>query len=156
VRHVVSWLGWWVFGFVLWLLYAGTIARLELLAGAAAAAVGATAAELVRSQGVLRFALPGRRLLRVWRIPGDLLREYAIVLGALARALLRGKRTPGRFQENPYDAGPTTTLAGAGWRALATVGGTISPNTIVIDVDPERDVILVHDLVPDKAKPEPL
>ena len=40
----------------------------------------------------------------------------------------------------------TTTRAAAGRRALAESLGSLAPNTIVIGVDPERKLLLVHQL----------
>ena len=52
MRRVAAWLAWFAGLLVLWLLLVGAIQDVEQIAGLVAAAIGATAAEVVRSQGL--------------------------------------------------------------------------------------------------------
>jgi multisubunit Na+/H+ antiporter MnhE subunit len=148
MRRAVSWLSWWVALFVLWLLYVGTIDRLELVAGAAAAAIGATAAEVVRSQGLLGCSLELREAAPVWRIVYRLPFEFGLLVEGLWRALVLRRRVRGRFRTVSYGTG--------GSEALVTLAGTITPNTIVVDVDRGRKRFLLHDLLPEHGREQPL
>jgi hypothetical protein len=55
----------------------------------------------------------------------------------------------------PFDAGPKTTPSGAAYRAWTTLLGGYSPNASVIDIDVERNLVLLHDLVPWRRSEEP-
>ena len=135
-----AWLLAWVALFALWLALVGTLDRLDVVAGSVAAAVAATAAVLVRAQGLPR-ASAGAHVLRyaghaLARVPGDTAR----VLGPLARG-----RTPnGAFRVVALPPGDWRTR---GPRGVAALIGSLAPNTIVVDVDGERRQALVHDLV---------
>jgi multisubunit Na+/H+ antiporter MnhE subunit len=135
-----------LFGF--WVLLVGTGAWLELLAGACASAVAATAHSVARRKGDPRARVGLRELARAGGVPWDSLVELRVVLGSL-----RGGRPHGAFRSIAVAArgrGARPT----GRRALATVAGTVPPNTIVVDVDPKTGAALVHDLDPRRARTE--
>ena len=121
MRRVAAWLSWFAGLLVLWLLLVGTVQYVERIAGLCAAAVGATGAEIVRSQGLLRFHVEWRRLRHVWRPLLRVVPEFAIVLAALVR------RPHGTFRL----WGGTALLIGllpCGWRSrCARAGSTPSP-----------------------------
>jgi hypothetical protein len=62
-RRVVVWLVWWALLMAFWVILDYSTERNELLAGAAAAALGAFLAELVTYQAAARFRLRARWLL---------------------------------------------------------------------------------------------
>jgi multisubunit Na+/H+ antiporter MnhE subunit len=146
---------WWVALFGLWVLLVGTKDELELLAGACAAVLGVVAVEAVRSQGLLRFEFRKSWLVSALKPLARVLPDYVIVLRVLVGALRRRGRTRGAFRAVPFDAGGDTPL-GAGRRAFVTAAGSIAPNALVVDVDRERNLLLVHELDPAKAPDTPL
>lgn len=110
--------------------------------------LGGVAYEAAREQGFAEVSLPLlalRRLPRALaRVPGDLLR---LTLMALAQLLdPRGGR--GVLRAVPFRHGADEGRRAAGRRALAEAVGSVSPNTIVIGIDVERDLMLVHQLRP--------
>jgi hypothetical protein len=113
----------------------------ELVAAVLVGALGATAAAIVRHgrEVVLRprAADVVAELRHALSWPRDLVR--------LAAALVR--RPAGRVVETPFEA-TGTDPRDAGRRALAVAGRSLAPNTIVIAIDEERSVRLVHELVP--------
>jgi hypothetical protein len=132
--------------FGLWALLVATGDWLELLAGGCATTLAATA-QAVAGRRSGRGALVGpRELSRAARVPWQTLVELGVVL-----ASLRSGRPHGAFRTIDVPArghgAPRT-----GHRALATVAGTLPPNTIVVDLDPETGEALVHDLVPSRAR----
>jgi multisubunit Na+/H+ antiporter MnhE subunit len=162
-RHpgvVRAWLVWWALLTALWLALVDTVVVPELVAGAVGAAIAATGAVLVR----------GRRqvLLRpraAW-LPGALreIARFGPDLVPLATALWRrGVRRAdehGRLLEVPYGAVADDDPEAAAHRALTEAVGSIAPNTVVVDIDRERRVVLVHELVATsdpaaRAKPLP-
>jgi multisubunit Na+/H+ antiporter MnhE subunit len=149
-RHpgaVRAWLVWWVLLAALWLALVDTVAVPELVTGAVAAAIAATGAVLVRSQRLLllrpraawlRHA--GRPLLRVGLDLGPLLR-------ALWRRGIRRRDEHGVLVELPYAAVAQEPRAAA-HRVFTETLGSLAPNTIVVGIDRERRMLLVHQLVP--------
>ena len=90
--HAAYWIAWYLPLVVLWLAFVDTVAIAEVVLGLVAAAVAATAAELVRAQGLVRFRLEWSWLRDLYRLPGLLLAQAydrAIYFDlALALALL--------------------------------------------------------------------
>lgn len=147
VRRVTVWLCWFGGLFVLWLLLVGNVQYAERIAGLAAAAIGATAVEVVRSQGLLRYRVERRWL---WRGARQLLRvvpDFFHVLAVLPR------RPRGAFRTVPFPAGGERDVD-HGRRAWATLTASFAPSRLVIDLDRERGEALVHDLLPRAASEE--
>ena len=139
VRRLVTWLAWALGLLVLWLLLVGTVARQEVLAGVAAAAIGATAQEVVRSLGLLRARLEWRWLRRIGR---PLLRVVPEFLGLMVALLTR---RAGTFRRLEFPTGGQRP-ADVGRRAFVTFAGSISPARLVVDADRDGGAVLVHEL----------
>jgi len=145
--HVRAWLGWWAVCAGIWLMLVDRVPLAELLLGAGVAALGATAAVLVRRerQVVLRLR-PGWALaaLRpVASLVGDLV---PLVRVLVTRGALR-RDGGGRTVELPF------AQVGEGrdetsYRVLTETLGSLGPNTIVVDVDRARGVLTAHQLDP--------
>jgi hypothetical protein len=126
-RRVKFWLAWYVPLFGLWLLFVDTLATAELVVGAIAAAIAATAADVVREQDLVRFRM------RVRWLPG-----------------LASLRRPGsvnglfRVLSFPIDQDDAT---GAARSAMVTSIASIAPNTYVVGVERGEGTVLLHQLV---------
>lgn len=81
------------------------------------------------------------------RVPWQILEEFAIVTWFLVRALGGGGVATGTFRALDWPAAGDSP-ADRGRRAVIAVAATYSPNSYVVHVDEEEDVVLVHDLVP--------
>ena len=145
-----SWTLWWLVLFGAWNVMQGAWEELEIAAGAGAAAVGATFVELARRQGLLRFAPDARSVATSGRIPWQAAREFGVLTWALALDVLRVRRIRSGWVAVPFDAGGDDAES-AGRRAVRPLVDNVTPNTIVVDVDCDRDVALKHDLVPRTA-----
>jgi hypothetical protein len=143
VGRLTVWLAWVAGLFVLWLLLVGTVQDVELVAGFVASVAGATAAEVVRSLGLLRFRVEWRWLRLGWKPLVRVVPEFFLVLAALVRG------SQGTFRELDFPVGGERA-ADAGRRAFAVVAGSLAPNRLVVDADRDGDVALVHELVPAK------
>lgn len=143
---VRSWVLWWLVLFGLWVVMEGNTEAMELAAGAGAAALAATLAEVVRRQGLLAFAPEPRWLLRAWRLPHRLLYEFALVTWALVPRFTGGP-SRARWSASPFQAGGADARS-AGNRAAALVLEDVTPNTMVAEIDREHDAALKHDLLP--------
>jgi hypothetical protein len=129
--------------------------RIDAVAGAAAAAVAAALAERGRRAARVRPRVPFGHLRRSASVPVIVLADFVIVTHALAVSLLRRRVVRGRYIARDLSAGPRTTPEGAAHRAFTVLLAGYSPNAYVVDIDPEHDVVLVHDLVPWRRSEEP-
>ena len=129
-----------------YLLLIDTTQLPELYAGAGATLLAAIAFEVSRQQGLAEAALPIRGVARAWRLITRLPIEIWVVSVTAIVQLVRPRaRARGRFRAVSFDAGgdgPGDT----GRRALAEALGSLTPNTIVVGVDPDKKLILVHQL----------
>jgi hypothetical protein len=147
VRASVAWSLGWVFSAALYLLLIDTTDLPELIVGAGAAVLAATGFELAREQAVARL---GTRLRWVTRLHRPLLKapsDIVVVSGLALRQLVRPRAVVGVFRAVPFQSGGDEALE-TGRRALAESFGSFAPNTIVIGVDPDRGVLLGHQLRP--------
>jgi multisubunit Na+/H+ antiporter MnhE subunit len=149
-RHpgaVRAWLIWWVLLAALWLALVDTVVAPELVVGAVAAAIAATGAVIVRGQRQLLL----RPRLAFVRYAGGPLRRTVTDLVPLARALwrrgVRRRDERGAVTELPYAAVAVERDA-ATHRVFTQALGSLAPNTLVVGVDADRRVLLVHQLVP--------
>jgi multisubunit Na+/H+ antiporter MnhE subunit len=132
--------------FLFWLALVGTLDPLELAAGAIAAAIAATAGQVVRAKSDLPRAASAADLLpHAWRAFARVPREFAYVAAALAR---RG-RPHGAFRTIELEAGGDWRIRGR--RGIAALIVSLPPNTFVVEVDAERGTALVHELVPQRS-----
>jgi hypothetical protein len=143
MRHVGFWLGWWIALFWLWLLISGDWNRIEIVAAACAAALGASIAEVGRSRAAVEPRVPLRWLAPLWKVPYQIVVDFGLITVALVR------RREGVFRSHPFPA----AAEGQGARALAVWAANFSPNAYVIEAGDER--VLFHDLIPNRGSEEP-
>ena len=147
LRSVRFWLGWWALFMALWLLLTSTIAGSEAIVGAGAAAIAATFAEVTRSNVSPRFHPRVRWVAHVRGLPWRIVADTALVFAALWGEVTRTKRVRGSFRAVPFHHGGEHDPRASARRALAEIGVTLTPNSVAVGVDPERDTLLVHQLV---------
>lgn len=147
VRGARFWFVAWLGSAAFWMVLTDSVRVEELLAGAVVAAVAATGAEMVRRQRVARQALRPRYALRAWRV---LLRAIPDI-GRLTRAafaqVVQRRAVRGEIVALPFGHLGDDPDAAAR-RAIALGLGSIAPNSIVVGVDPDSGLLLVHQLEP--------
>lgn len=153
MKHVLAWLVLWVGLFWLWLLLAGDWNVIEIVAAACAATVAATIGEIARTRAEVRARVPLRWVARAWNVPAMVVVDFGIVVWALARRLA-GRPVEGVFRVREFPAGGDDPVS-VGVRVWVGLAATYSPNAYVVDVDKERQLVLVHDLVPNRKSEEP-
>lgn len=141
-RGAIVFAAWWTALTALWLLALGAMTRTDLVAGLLAGAASATAVLVVRHERLFRFRFRARWLLEARAVPWQMLRDSVVVVAALVR------RPRSLWRERPFPAGDVN----AGRRAFLAWAGSLGPNTVVVDIDREREVALVHDLDPKRAR----
>jgi len=151
-----AWSAWWLALFWLWLLLVGVWNRIELIGAACAATVAATVAERVRiaAHQPLLVSLGGLRTAAT--VPMIVCADFGIMMWALLRSLLERRVVRGAFVTRSFDAGAKTTAAGRSHRAWTIWLASLSPNAYVIEIDAERDTVLLHDLITWRRSEEPV
>ncbi len=150
IRHLAWWVGAWLALFWLWLLLAGDGNQIEWIGAACAAAVAATAGELARSRARVEPRIPLRWVARAWTVPAMILVDFGILVWALLASIARRRVARGRLLAHGFPSGE-----GPGVRAWAAYAANFSPNAYVVDIDPERNLAIVHDLVPNRSSEKP-
>jgi multisubunit Na+/H+ antiporter MnhE subunit len=146
VRRATAWLGWWIVLMAFWLIADDSIALDELLAGAGAAALAAFLVELASHQASVTFGIRLAWLTSALRLPRQVLTETGIVYAALWRRITRGEEPPSGFVAEPVEYGPGTP-EGRMRRALLVGARSLAPNTFVLGIDRDRDLMIIHKLV---------
>src|SRR4051812_3716155 len=138
MRLLLVWLTWWVLLAALYLLVDDSVLAPELVVGAVAAALGASAATLVHRQRRVLLRGDVRWLRALWRPVAGLVTD----VWPLVRALPRRGGT-GAFVEVPFAAtsdGPRDTARRGG----AAAPGGLAPHTNVGGIDPRRPGLVGH------------
>jgi multisubunit Na+/H+ antiporter MnhE subunit len=151
-RRVGFWIAWYVPLVILWLAFVNTLAVAEVALGLVAAAVAATASELVRSQDLVRFRMDPRWLRGLHRLPWQVLRDCWVLAVALWRRCA-GRPVHGAFRALPFPV-ERDDARSAARRALVTGTVSLTPNTYVVGCEGDG-VILLHQLVPEPGSPIP-
>jgi multisubunit Na+/H+ antiporter MnhE subunit len=144
-------LAWWGTFVGLWLLLVGEITGSEGLAGMVAAALAATALQVVRARGPARSLPRPRCWLGVPRLSGLVLRDSGRLMVELWRSLSARRPARGVFVTMPLRAEDGEGCAA--WRAVLITALSLAPNTYVVGVDADAHTALVHRLVLRSAAP---
>lgn len=153
-RRVGAWLAWWGLAMSLWLLIDFSIALPELLVGAGVAAMTAVLAELAGYQTRTRLRMRIEWVVPALRLPQQVARDTLIVFAALWRQLVHGTAAPSGYRELPMTHGgddPESVTR----RVLAIGGKSVAPNAFVLGIDPDRDVMVIHQLVVNEGRATP-
>jgi multisubunit Na+/H+ antiporter MnhE subunit len=146
MRRALGWTCWWAVLAGFWLLLTDTTKTSELVAGAVAAALAVGSAELVEREGLVVWRPRLRWLPGLWRPPVSIVRDTGRLAVALWRRLVHRRPVQGRLRAVRFTRtgdGPEDTAA----RVLVKAAGSAAPNTFVVGVDSEHEVLLVHQLV---------
>ena len=146
-NRVAHWLVWWIALVFLWQLFVNTFAPAEVVAGLTAAAVAATAAEVVRGQGLVHFRPRARWLLRTGTLPPAVLQDSLTLARVLWRRIARREKVSGDFSTVSFESGGDDPQSAAR-RALYVAAISLTPNTYVLGIDRDENLMLVHQLVP--------
>ncbi len=155
---VACWLGSWAACAVVWMWLEDTVVLANLIDGAVAAAIGATGTTLVYAERLVGFDPRARWALRLWRPLVQFGPDLRLLASALVRALSGGRRDPGGLRAVRFiPAGSPAEISAR--CAVASTVGSFAPNTIVLGVELDRQLILVHQLHPtpgDRKSVDPL
>ena len=153
-RHVIGWCTLWFAFFWLWMLLVGEWNRYEWIAAAACSALAATIGEIARARADVRARVPLRVVAGSWSVVHQTFVDFGIITWALVLSVLRREVVRGSFRAHPFDAGGDDQRS-TGMRAWTHWAGNITPNAIAIDIDKERNLSLVHDLIRNRNSEKP-
>ena len=154
MKHVLPWLTWWLALFWLWFLLVGEWNRQEVIAAAIAATIAATVGEFARTRTGFGARVPLRAAADLPQALGMVFVDFGIVSWALVTSAVRRRVVRGELVTRQLEGGAVTPR-GVGPRAWTVLVACYSPNAYVIDVDPEEQRVLLHDLVPHRASERP-
>jgi multisubunit Na+/H+ antiporter MnhE subunit len=136
----------WVGFALLWLLFVFQISTSELVVGASASALTVLALQTAFRSEDLCFQPRFRWLVQVWRLPALIVEDLLILLKAITRHLAR-KPSRATFQLSRFNSSGDDCRASAR-RTLAVLFLSIPPNSVILDLDPDRANMLLHVLEP--------
>jgi multisubunit Na+/H+ antiporter MnhE subunit len=145
MKHPASALIGVLIGGSFYLLLIDTVSSPELYAAAGATLLAAAAFEVSREIGLAEASLSPRWLLSAWRVVVRVPLHILLVSRIAIAQLLAPQAFRGRFRAVSFRGGDDAA-PNVGRRALSEALGSLAPNTIVIGVDPDRDLLLVHQL----------
>jgi hypothetical protein len=145
LRRAVAWTLAWIFAGAVYLLLIDTTSLPELLVGAGAATLAATGFELVREQHIAGETIRVGWLRRVYRPFVKVGSDIVIVSVAALRQTIRREAQCGEFRAVRFRCGESEHLE-SGRRSLAEGIGSFAPNTVIVGIDGERELILAHQL----------
>lgn len=147
-------LAFWFLDFILlmalWLAFVFKAEWQETVVGIGAAALGASATAAVRATGHPRFLPRLSWILEFRRVPGQIISDTAAMIGKLFRMAVRGDTGIGRIIAIPFEPGDEGGHSVAR-RALAVTYASISPDSIVMEIDRAHNRALVHMLTGRRA-----
>jgi multisubunit Na+/H+ antiporter MnhE subunit len=145
LRACRFWVIAFVFSYAVWMVHDDSAKLPELLAGAAVAALSATGTELARRQRVAGIAVRPRMLRHAARVVPAAVRDCGALTVMAFRQLIRPQAVRGRTVALPFVHGGDAPAAN-GRHALAQALGSFAPRTIVVGIDPDRDMLIAHQL----------
>jgi multisubunit Na+/H+ antiporter MnhE subunit len=145
MRRALTALAGVVIGGAFYLLLIDTVSLPELYAGAGATLLAGIAYEISREQGFAEASISPAWFARGWRVVVRVPVHVALVSREALAQLFTLRQRRGVFRAVPFEAGGDGSRA-AGRRAITEALGSLAPNTIVIGIDPDRNLLLVHQL----------
>jgi multisubunit Na+/H+ antiporter MnhE subunit len=139
-------MAWWIGLSLIWLLLVDTLDWAELVVGAAAAALVAIVAVAMHRLGYIRFWPRAVWLRELPYLVATIASDCVLLARALWQRTVRRRDVQGTTIRVPFHHGGANSRDGAR-RALVNLAVSITPNTYVVDIDPESDTLLVHQLV---------
>jgi hypothetical protein len=128
-----------------WILFVGGTRRDEMLVGICVVLLTAAFVYQVWRTETLRVEFHVRDVIQGWRVPGYVVRDTYVILVVLLRDLFGTASANSLYRVGGLKWGAQNHRNTAR-QVLITLYTTMSPNSIVIGIDPHRRRILLHQL----------
>lgn len=135
-----------LFGGAFYLLLIDTTSSPELYAGGVATLLAALVVTVAWRNGLRGVHTKPSWVARGWRAIAAIPADVFWVSAAAVAQLVAPRPARGELRAVSFRYGSAESGADMGRRALAESVGTLAPNTIVIGIDEEHDLILAHQL----------
>jgi multisubunit Na+/H+ antiporter MnhE subunit len=140
----------WLLGLMgAWMLFVVSTQLPELALGAGSAVAAAAFALLPRQVAGAHAPPRLRWLAGAARLIPRLFTDTAVVFVALSRQLLRRQPATGAFRAVAYRGEQPDEVSAAAADAFLIAANSITPNTIVVDIDRVEGLVLLHQLAPE-------
>jgi hypothetical protein len=144
MRRVAVTLAGFAFAGAFYLLLIDTTSLPELYVMVAVALIAAFAFGASREQGFAEARISPSWLTNTWRAVARIPAESLLLCREAVAQLGHRKRARGEFRAIAFRGGEEE--ADRGRFAITEVVGSLAPNTIVIGIDPDSELLLVHQL----------
>jgi multisubunit Na+/H+ antiporter MnhE subunit len=141
--------------FVMYLLLADTVQTPELITGAVAAVLAAALATLLGNCRSVHARVDPSMLRYAYRPLTALVTDSGRAAWALVQLLVLRRPVRGRFRVARYTA-TGDPEQNAARRILTEWAGSLGANRYVIGIDPEREQLIVHEMIPAQGPLDPL
>ena len=132
-----------LFGGWIWLV--ATLHLHEVIVGAVVVMLSTAFCALVLRSAPLPLQLRLRDVLAIRHVPSEIVKDTWVVLTVLYRDLFRGEPAGSFYRVAGFRTGRRDPVLVAR-SALATTYATLSPNVVVVGIDPTQGHILFHQL----------
>ncbi len=137
--------------FALWVVFVSGFKGQEMLVGGICTAACTAFLVFAWKARPVHLEFHAADVRQGWRVPGSIVQDAWVVCRALARDL-SGRRVDSALTVHPFEAS-TTNRRKRAREVLVVTYLTASPNSIVLGVDQEAGLLLMHQLDP-QALPE--
>ncbi len=134
----------------LWRVFTDSPSWHELAVGLVSTALTVLFFANVLRTETLSFELRLADIALCWRLPAEILRDCWVVTAVLFKDLFGIERAGSYYRACGFKASRRDPLM-VGRSALATMYATMSPNMLVIGIDPAQSLMLFHQLKRDKV-----
>ncbi len=128
-----------------WVLLVGSLHPHEMIVGAVVVLLSTSFCAVVLRSDTLALELRLRDLMQLWHVPGEIAKDAWVITSVLFRDLLFGQRAESLYRVAGFKASRRNPVLVAR-AALAIAYTTLSPNTIVLGIDPAQGHMLFHQL----------
>ena len=132
----------------LWVLFVGSFQGQEIALGGVCTVAATAFVSFAWHAGPAHLQLRARDVAQGWRVPGEIAGSAVLVCKVLCRDLFTNNKADSILQVYSFEASETDPVKRAR-EVLAVTYMTASPNSIVLGVDEESRLLLVHQLAPE-------
>jgi hypothetical protein len=144
MRRAAIALAGFAFAAAFYLVLVDTTSLPEIYVLIAVALLAAIGFEAAREQGFPEARISPRWLTRGWRAVARVPSETLLLCGEAILQIRRRDPRRGEFRAIPFQGGEGERDRGR--FAITEIVGSLAPNTIVIGIDPDSELLLVHQL----------